>query len=256
MNCMKIVSFSGRKECGKTYIGKIYKIYNYKIKSFASPLKDLVSRACGITEYELEKLKNTNELVQIDTELLATELKIDLYLIKQILNEKKYTIRSILQKVGTEIIRQHVDNDWHVKQIKLDKKYNYVFTDCRFKNEYNFLKSLGAEMWFIIRPFGYSSLSNHASETELKWTDFDNVSINDNSQDYKKEWIEYIETGICYNQIPENILKEYIYSETRKIISKGQASYCLNSLLSEDLKVALTTRNFDTNIQIKNVSQK
>ena len=62
-----------------------------------------------------------------------------------------FTMREILQKIGTEFFRAEVDNDFHVKILlqKIFKKNNdkvlNVFTDIRFENEKNVFLSIGNE---------------------------------------------------------------------------------------------------------------
>lgn len=65
--------------------------------------------------------------------------------------KSKFTMREILQKVGTEFFRSEIDNDFHVKILlqkifkKNDEKVLNVFTDIRFKNEKDVFLSIGNE---------------------------------------------------------------------------------------------------------------
>jgi hypothetical protein len=45
------------------------------------------------------------------------------------------------------------------------------------------IRELGGDCWFISRP-KFDNISNHESETALKWQDFDNVIINDKTIEF------------------------------------------------------------------------
>ena len=52
-----------------------------------------------------------------------------------------------------------------------------VFTDVRFPNEAEMIKSLGGEIWRIQRP-GIAPINNHPSESAMDDWQFDKVILN------------------------------------------------------------------------------
>ena len=83
------------------------------------------------------------------------------------------TPRFILQKVGTECMRNMFDKDIWVKSARaqtLKNPYiNYVFPDCRFLNEVCAIKEWGGKLLRVTRPIcgATGGISGHASEVEL-----------------------------------------------------------------------------------------
>lgn len=209
----RIIAFSGRKQSGKTELAKICLEYNYEMINFADPMKNLICKILNITRDELEETKDkiqdiiiTNEMLQI----LMSETQINYEIFLNMKTEFK-SIREIMQIFGTDIIRENNPN-WHIERIKreMNEKKRYCFGDTRFNNEKKFLESLGAECWFIIRPSNFN-ISNHISETELTWKDFNrNVIINkDNLEKLKTKWRKYMELHLNnnFNYFMENNVK-------------------------------------------------
>jgi len=100
-----------------------------------------------------------------------------------------WTVRKLLQFVGTELIRSHIDdNAWTKSLIKrYPKKGHIVVTDVRFPNEVSGIRDLsGCPVFFIkvTRP-GYVGtnvgIKNHASETHELEGDF--TIVNDGTLD-------------------------------------------------------------------------
>lgn len=99
--------------------------------------------------------------------------------------------REILQKVGTEGMRNGVHKDFwiFVKKLEITNgDYSHLdylmFPDCRFQNELDFIKELGG---INIKVIGVdengdlvpSTKHSHESETNLDdWTDWDLVFVN------------------------------------------------------------------------------
>lgn len=78
-------------------------------------------------------------------------------------------IRRTLQRMGTEVIRQHVsENFWaeHVRDQILGSGRNHVITDMRFASEADTLRGHLSEIWWLHRPDNPHALpdSSHASE--------------------------------------------------------------------------------------------
>jgi hypothetical protein len=92
------------------------------------------------------------------------------------------SIRHLLQFVGTDIVRTHIDNDVWLKyfgKIATNTDANIIVTDARFKNEREYLKSIGATL-FLIKREGLSSGDSHISENQLgDDNDYDVIVYND-----------------------------------------------------------------------------
>lgn len=200
-----IIGLAGRKESGKTELALICNEYGYKTISFATPLKTLIANLLGITikqVNELKKVNNTYVLQNMDLVFLSQETDIPLDIVKEKCGEKSFkNTREIMQYIGTDLIREYNPN-WHVNKTKetilLDKEQSYVIDDVRFPNERKMIEELGGTCWFIVRP-KLDNVSNHLSETALKWQEFENIIINDKSLEYLKyRWNIFIEDD--YNE--------------------------------------------------------
>ncbi len=186
-----IIGFCGRMRSGKTELAKVCSAHGYEIMSFATPLKQLSAHLIGTTVKELNDLKNNNVDINltIDGEMcnmLSNETEIPEATVRSIsLGKVIPNVRDLLQFVGTDLIRKY-NTDWHVNKvremIKPDK--DYVFDDVRFPNEMKMINSLGGDCWFVIRPM-LGNISNHESETSIKWKDcYNKIIINDRTLDY------------------------------------------------------------------------
>lgn len=200
-----IISFSGRKESGKTELANICVEYGYEKLSFATALKKLVCKLVGFNSTEhLNEYKNKPIGVTISDSMLnilVDETGFEREWINEMSNKitEKSTGRDWLQVIGTDIIREK-DPDWHVRKTfeNIKEGNKYVIDDTRFPNELKALKEMEAECWFIIRN-KTDNISNHASETSLTYLDFDyNVIVNNITlENFRKRWkcfLEYHET--------------------------------------------------------------
>jgi hypothetical protein len=112
-----------------------------------------------------------------------------LSILKKLGNKNMFSsIRDMLQFVGTDILRDMVDENYHydsvARVIHNDKLHSVVVSDCRFKNERNNLKSqFKAITMLVVRPsLEKNATSGHASETSLgSVEEYDHVIINDGS---------------------------------------------------------------------------
>jgi hypothetical protein len=204
----EILVFAGRKSSGKTELARACVHHGYTLINFADSLKSLVCNCLDITSDYLERHK---EIVENDNPYrLAHKLH---YISREIGVERSRlaplmtpfnTIREILQVLGTDIIRKY-NPDWHVKRTVAKMKRfppgtRFCIGDCRFLNEKRALEKLGAECWYVIRP-SVLDVSNHISERELDWTQFDGrVIINDSTRNtLLKRWETYL-TAITQTQ--------------------------------------------------------
>lgn len=99
------------------------------------------------------------------------------------------TVRKIMQTIGTDWGREIIHKDVWIKIWKMRAK-NYPLVcvdDVRFENEAQAVKSMGGQVWKIIRP-GVENRETHQSEGRLNgWDGFDRIIINDGSIDELRE---------------------------------------------------------------------
>ena len=114
------------------------------------------------------------------------------------------TPRRILQRVGTDLFRNHYDEDFWVKSMKRTLfgtkedpiDHNWVVTDCRFPNEADAIREWGGEVWHIVRPghaelAGDANAQQHASETSMDgYQHFSEVIVNDGTLEELKDKIQ------------------------------------------------------------------
>jgi hypothetical protein len=109
--------------------------------------------------------------------------------------------RLMMQKIGTEIVRDQIDQDFWVK--KMDELVGshkgglIIIHDVRFLNEANFISNRGGVIIRVIRP-SMISTSVHRSETEMSrikekivvFNDGDLESLNDKIE--RQDFIEIL----------------------------------------------------------------
>ncbi len=183
-----IVSFSGRKQVGKTTLANfLIKEKGFVKISFADELKNIACELYDLDRNEIsnEKYKEAelNHGLQWNDEYcnrLKSILKIDFDF--NYTDRWFSTRREMLQFLGTEILRQY-DEDFHVNSIKKiienNPDINYVLDDTRFKNEISLLKNNGATCIYVIRPDNIDNYSNHSIEIDIRRKDVENILFND-----------------------------------------------------------------------------
>lgn len=139
-----LIGIIGKKESGKDTFGDyLVKNYQFQKYSFALPLK-----------------KVCKELFLLDdTQLVDHTLKetIDI--------RWNMTPRQMLQKVGTDLIRNNINEDFWIKHFHFwykQNKGNIVITDCRFQNEVDIIKELGGIIIKLNRKT--NGIDQHISE--------------------------------------------------------------------------------------------
>lgn len=185
-----MIIFGGRKGSGKTLFSNFLQEKGYIKISFATYLKDIVSTLYSFDINKLCTEEGKSEVLTVPlpwNEDVAQKLfdltNITDYKFK-ITSTTFHSRRECMQYIGTSILRGY-DDDFHIKKTLslLDKNKKYVCDDVRFKNELNALLASQAISFFIIRP-NYFEISNHDSETSLKWNNFNNIIINNKPKDY------------------------------------------------------------------------
>ena len=234
-----IIGICGRKESGKSVIGSVCKEYGYEVIRFAEPLKLLISNLIKVDRKDLDALKTVEREYTFnddDFEFISNETSIPINFVSSILKGNTYhTVRELLQVIGTDLIRKYNIN-WHVDKtreyVESKKDTNFLIDDVRFPNEVDMIRELGGTCWFIIRP-KLNNISNHISETALKWQDFDNLIVNDKDEEtLRQNWESFMSKGY------ENSLNER-YQTLDNII--GNKDLQTEMWINEEYEKALAT---------------
>lgn len=194
----KIIGFSARMLSGKGVLSNAMKeYYDADIVTVASALKNLVcemlpSLFASIPELNRKKRDGdvlNRSITGNDIKFISDKTNVPYEFVEKKCNEKDiwYDVRDILQFIGTEIVRAY-NPLWHVMKLKeniLKSKSEYVCVDdVRFPNERAAVEELGGESFFVIRP-QTEIMSNHSSETSIKWQEFnyDHIILNDSDEE-------------------------------------------------------------------------
>lgn len=130
-----IIGLLGFIGSGKGTVGDILVENNFTPLSFAGVLKDAVSSIFGWDRALLEGDSDESRVFRETVDdFWSTKFR------------KPITPRYILQYFGTEVCREKLLDDIWVSSLerRIQQHANVVITDVRFKNEINFLKSIGA----------------------------------------------------------------------------------------------------------------
>lgn len=139
-----IIGLCGFISSGKdTAADYLVKEHNFQRESFANHLKDIVAIIFG---WERELLEGRTQESRRWREI------VDVWWSERLGNP--ITPRSVLQYMGTDVLRNHFHNDIWIaslenKLLKADR--NIVITDCRFPNEIAAIKRLGGKVYRIVR---------------------------------------------------------------------------------------------------------
>lgn len=179
-----LIGISGRKGSGKSTISQLLIERGFKRASFATSLKEYLSKIYGWELGSLDSQEGKEGLLQAAVFWDKDECKAlsDLIGAKLQFEEKQtfYRRREALQYIGTEVLRKF-DSDFHVKEFK--KRYadgDFVCDDLRFPNELKTFNEMNAICVYVLRP-GFWEYSNHYSEIALSWYDFEYVLLNNST---------------------------------------------------------------------------
>lgn len=164
--------------------------YGAEVISLANPIKELCARLLGVTLEQLNDMKNSdtkvasilngNHLKATWVEVIMSEVsgmpeKNVSDWVNGVLSDEGYTVRMMLQTIGTELIRQH-DKEWHIRRmletIQKSTAGIVVVDDIRFPNEREAFEKAGGSVYFVLRPDLTIPISNHSSENSIHWYDF------------------------------------------------------------------------------------
>lgn len=158
-----IIALSGYAKSGKDEVAKYILDLDptFEIRKFSAKLKQFASMLTGVPEFMFEDqtFKNTSLGRQWWT-----------------INEDgvvPMTVRDMLQKLGTDAIRDGLHPDAWVNALMAEYRWqNWVITDCRFPNEAKAVKDNGGVVIRIERH-GVGPVNAHPSETALDNWNFD-----------------------------------------------------------------------------------
>lgn len=107
------------------------------------------------------------------------------------------TGRELLQRIGTDALRNNVDEDFWIKAgLRRLTDHRTVNDDTRFLNEAAALRERGFTIVRIVRPVVTGgSIAIHPSETEQERIVVDHTIINDGTVDALKAGIRFIAQG-------------------------------------------------------------
>ena len=160
--------YSPHPQSGKTAVAHELQQHGYVCVSFASPLKRMLGVFLSSAGYGQEKIES-----------LLFEHKEDR------IPEFGVSTRHLMQTLGTEWGRECISPDVWVTVWKnnvqkwLDGGLHVVVDDMRFPNEWNAVKELGGECWYVTRPRVTFPDIQHASEGALENHGFDRRLTND-----------------------------------------------------------------------------
>lgn len=148
---MKIIGLHGRARCGKDTVADLLRRHHEFSKlAFAGPIKDMLIGA-GLCRRE--------DLDGADKEKPLPHLGV--------------SPRQLMQTLGTNWGRDIIRKDlWILRADQAMQQYvkfaaAVVFTDVRFENEAEYVRSLGGAIWHIARPLPGNVTALHQSEWTL-----------------------------------------------------------------------------------------
>jgi hypothetical protein len=161
---MKIIALSGLQGAGKDTAGAyLVEKYGYQKVSFSAALKDVVARLFHVDREMLEG---------VTPEARASREEVDPWWSKEL--GREVSSRDLLIEIGTDVMREHFDQRIWMLSIKrqlelMPAESKLVFTDARFFNEMNLVKSMGGKSFGIYRKLprwlddAYSYVNDYAT---------------------------------------------------------------------------------------------
>ena len=181
---MKIIALSGLQGAGKdTAAAYLIEKYGYTKVSFSAALKDIVAR---LFHMDREMLEGVTPEARVNRELVDPWWSDKL--------GREVSPRDLLIEIGTDVMRNQFDPAiWTLSlQRQLDlipADSKLVFTDARFFNELNLVKSVGGQSFGIYRKLpkwldeAYSAVNNYAMRYYGKGLMELDLSRNDHAND-------------------------------------------------------------------------
>lgn len=201
----KLIAICGFKGSGKDTIGNFFVLNGYIKKSFADPLKDIVSSLFGWDRSLLQGDTNESRIwreqpdIWWEAQLNWKSMDNPFYQF-----HNRFTPRVALQIFGTNIIRDEFNNNiWILrfrKELNKLKNENIVLTDVRFINELDEIKNNNGIVIRVKRgndPDWYSLAEsvNNKTASLLEVSEFNSLGIHPS----ETNWI-----GYNYDYVIEN----------------------------------------------------
>ena len=224
-----IIGISGKMQSGKDTVGIIvqyltsdyvnncdFETYKHiidfpewKIKKFAGKLKEIVSILTGIPVGDLEKQEVKDRVLGEEWDYKSDFIDLNGRLVEKNILNNKYTYRSLLQKIGTEAMRDVIHpniwcnalfvdykpihygenlnpfatNEENSKHITHTIYPNWIVTDVRFPNEVEAIKDRSGITIRVNRNNSLFKSVVHESETALDNATFDYIIDNNGTID-------------------------------------------------------------------------
>jgi hypothetical protein len=169
----RVIGLTGRARHGKDTIAGFLSLYDYERIGFADALKEM---ALAIDPHV--KLDWALWLVGpesgSDPQFTFLKLSEVVRLYGWDVAKQQPDVRRVLQKLGTEAIRDIIGEDTWVDIVrrKIDSRIfrcRAVIPDVRFLNEARAVVDMGGEVWRVVRPGYDSGLSSlHPSEAQTQ----------------------------------------------------------------------------------------
>lgn len=186
MEKIRLIGLSGKLQSGKDTVAGIIKDLQpdtWEVKRFAYKLKQIVSLLTGIKTEDLEKIEVKNSSLGPTWNNL--------------------TVREVLQKVGTEAMRDQIHSDIWVNALFADYHdfSNWIITDLRFPNEAKAIQDRGGIVIRINRK-GNENTGNHPSETALDdFTNWNHIIDNDGDLVALYEKVDILMQPLLYQHL-------------------------------------------------------
>lgn len=204
-----IIGINGKIGAGKDTVGTIIQgllltnnNQTSEIKKFAGKLKTVASILTGIPVKKFEDQEFKKSLLGSEWGTVKHNPLNAIPVFKDVEFNHLMSVRELLQKLGTEAMRDNLhENVWcnalfsdykakwvstgdsvAEEDVSLEKQYpNWIITDMRFPNELKAVKERGGIIIRVVRPG--TKEGTHPSETSLDKSKFDYEIINDGSME-------------------------------------------------------------------------
>lgn len=157
----KLISLCGAKGSGKSAFAKhlMREDPNFKVLSFATPIREMLIKANICTARELYEDKD------------------------KVIERFGVTGREMLQTLGSWGRALNIDFWVKVMENKLeDTPYDTIIDDCRYENEASMTSDRGGKLIYIKRSCVENGVDLHSSEAHYKDLPHDEVITNDGTE--------------------------------------------------------------------------
>lgn len=161
-----LIGITGHKFSGKSTVANMLsEMLNYKVDSFARPLKEIVCALSGCAMEQLEDYDfKENEVVPEHLWAFCAN--------------EKHNYRSLLQGIG-DYLRSKNPNIF-IDSVLVGDTSNLIISDCRFPNEAKAIRDSGGIIVKVVRD-NVTKSDTHQSETMIDSIDAEYVLVNTKS---------------------------------------------------------------------------